>query len=453
MWVRQRELLTRDALAMALFSRRQPVDALWNVRASGSLMGSVPRMGNMLMGQAPRGLMPSKRPSDPFPMVSATKRHGKGTDYHFGNMLLSVRYREIPSTWTILRRNDEGRVESTTVEHVPVEGEPLFSIRVGRLAKTSMSDYELSMLDELSSPCPATVMNARLEHDVRFRPQFQIQEDGMGKVDVRGTVIESIAFVGFYQTNPLPSAETPRYGEDADSKLVTVHGYCGAAMDMWPDSANAGDSIGFAVMLMDRKKLRGLGGTPRVHDSICSYANWIRDVSRRGAAEGAGQQDLLANIEDCRFQLVPIDTTVSPSNATSHSCDYNPALLPLDVLHTAGVVKAVMNEAAARRAPVRPVRQGGNEDEDGTAPEEDFVAEEEDEDGVETSVALLTWTCAYIHVGQVVYRNQKVMSIGQTRESVAQYLHAQSKDAALRAVMNIGQFNPSIAPRAPPRIL
>ena len=77
------------------------------------------------------------------------------------------------------------------------------------------------------------------------------------------------------------------------------------------------------------------------------------------------------------------------------------------------------------------------------------MAEEEDEDGVETSVALLTWTCAYIHVGQVVYRNQKVMSIGQTRESVAQYLHAQSRDAALRAVMNIGQFNPSIAPRAP----
>ena len=68
------------------------------------------------------------------------------------------------------------------------------------------------MLDELSSPCPATVMNARLEHDVRFRPQFQIQEDGMGKVDVRGTVIESIAFVGF--TRPIRS-RAPRRRDTA----------------------------------------------------------------------------------------------------------------------------------------------------------------------------------------------------------------------------------------------
>ncbi len=475
---------------MAFLSARRPWDALWGGRTSVPGMGVTQRARSALVGLTPGGAFPAKRPSDPFGMVSATKRHGGGNEYQYGNMTQPIRYREIQSTWTIHHRDKDGRITETRFDHQPVQGEPLFCLDTKSLVDAP--GWETDVLDELSSPCPLTVMNARLAHDHRLRPSAlfpppaEAEDKGdagqgdlenevkgdpgaeadldTGHVDARA-VSGIIRFVGFLQTNPPPSGLRAEFNEDTDSRVVTVAGYCREALDLWPDSATPGDSIGFLFALVDRKKMTG--AAPRPYDAICSYANIYGDILRQHANEEHGRLNTVPDLEDCYFQLIAIDATVSPSNALALCGGVNPALLPLDVMHTAGLVK-VAEDAQGDDEPVYQPAQGHNVLVDEVAAfetneEDKQVVVDEDEDVTRTKQAkpvrehkgpwrLATWTCEYVHVGFVVFRNQTVMGLNQTREAAAAYLHASGRDAALQAIPNIGQFNPSVAPRPVPEL-
>lgn len=432
-------------------------------------MGTAPHAGSMLVGRNIGGLFSSKRPSDAFGMTSATKRHGKGSEYQYGNMTQPVRYREIPSTWTVHERDSEGRVTEKVIDHVAIQGEPLFSMNVKGLA--GGPNWDPAMLDELSSPCPLTVMNARMARDYRLQPSVLARGDGsgIGAVDMKA-VADLLHFVGFLQTRQHPNGESFGTSEPADTRVVTVAGYCREALDLWPDSATPGDSIGFLLVLVDRERLHA-GTETRPRDAICSYANLSADVERK-RLKGDAQMEAIPDIRRCRFQLVPVDSTASPYTARERGCDS--ALLPLDVLHTGGVVK-LRTGASPDASGVSPDADGNQSlyaaevkayevdqedknqevytDEDGKGRAEYTTDLGDDAERIgESGWGLATWMCMYVHVGLVVYRNQTVMGVNQTREAVARYLHAQAREAATQAVTSIGQFNPSIAPRRPPAL-